>query len=76
VPITLSELEAKTTTVSRAYAAVLRDADCHAWYAAAVRAFAIVMGARLSRRVFLRDSAKSMAVTSLVVVFCAFLFQF
>jgi hypothetical protein len=77
--------EEKTTSIglvillrqlSHAYAAVSQDVDRGAWYAAAVCAFAIVTGAQLSRRVFLRDSAKSTAVTSLVVAFCAVLFQF
>jgi hypothetical protein len=66
----------KTAAVSRVFAAISRDADRGAWCAAAVRAFAIVTGARPSRRVFLRDSAESTAVTSLVVAFRAVSFQF
>jgi hypothetical protein len=69
------ELGAKTAAVSCVYAAVLQDADRGAWCAAAVCAFAIVTGARPSRRVFLRDSAESTAVTSLVVALRAVLFQ-
>jgi hypothetical protein len=65
------ELRAKTAAVSCVCAAVLRDADRGTWCAAAVRAFAIVTGARPSRRVFLHDSAESTAITSLVVAFRA-----
>jgi hypothetical protein len=57
--------------VSRAYAAVLQDTDCSAWYTAAVRAFAIVTRARQSRRVFCHNSDKSTAVASLLLAFCA-----
>jgi hypothetical protein len=50
---------------------VLQDDNRGAWYTAAVSAFAIV-----TRRDFLHDSAKSTAVTSLVVVIRAVSFQF
>jgi hypothetical protein len=74
VPIALSKLPMETAAVSRAYTAVLRDADHRAWYAAAVRAFAIVTRARQSRRVFCHDSDESTAIVSLVVAFRAVLF--
>jgi hypothetical protein len=53
------------------FLALSRDADCSAWYAAAVRAFAIVTKAWQSRRVFCHDSDESTAVASLVVAFRA-----
>jgi hypothetical protein len=60
--------------VSRAYAAVLRDADRSAWFAPAARAFAIVTRAWQSRRVFCHDSDESTALRVLLLRFVPFRF--